>query len=115
MRKKFIRNILTICVLFAAIPELEAQEPVNIEPHGFALGFNFGMTDLWGNVGTQSILDHYYNKTYWGNTHYMGGLYARYCIHPALAVRLGASYATLYATDDWNYAQAIKSTNMGTD
>ena len=45
----------------------------------------------------------------------MGGLFGRYSVHPSFAIRLGVSYGTLYATDQYNYEKAIKAKTVGED
>ena len=101
MRKTFVRCLLAFGLLTAVIPASHAQKSY-IEPEGFSIGFNFGMTDLWGDVGTKSILDHYTNEGYFDQPCFMGGLYGRYTIHPAAVVRFGLNYGVAYASDDWN-------------
>ena len=76
---------------------------------------NFGMADLWADVGTKSILDHYANGEYWNKPTFMGGLFLRYCAHPALSFRLGTNYGTLYATDKWNKDKAQKAESIEED
>lgn len=101
MRKNFARCLLVFGLLTAIIPASHAQKSF-IEPEGFSIGMNFGMTDLWGDVGTKSILDHYTNKGYFDQPCFTGGMYTRYTIHPALAVRWGINWGTVYAADNWN-------------
>lgn len=74
-----------------------------------------GMADLWGNVGTQSPLEHYTNSKYFDKVTFMGGMFGRYSIHPCLSVRMQLAYGTLYATDKWNYDLAKKATSEGQD
>jgi opacity protein-like surface antigen len=101
MRKKLIRCLLVFGLLTATIPAANAQFSY-IEPEGFAIGMNFGMTDLWGDVGTQSVIDHYTNDQYTNNINFTGGMFGRYTIHPAACVRFGVNYGVYYATDKWN-------------
>ena len=101
MRKKFARCLLVFGLLTATLPAANAQMSA-IEPEGFSIGMNFGMTDLWGDVGTQSIIDHYTNDQYTSRVSFTGGMYGRYCIHPAAVVRFGINYGVYYATDKWN-------------
>jgi opacity protein-like surface antigen len=111
-----LRSILTLCLGVAAIPAAKSQNSsIYIEPNGFSLGTNFGMTDLWGDVGTKSILDHYTNGKYFKNPMFMGGVFVRYSAHPAFAVRMGVNYGTLYATDSWNEKGFEKSTSIKDD
>ena len=64
------------------------------------------MTDLWGDVGTQGILDHYTNDRYTDKVNFMGGMYGRYTIHPSVVARFGINYGVLYANDNWNESKA---------
>src|SRR5690606_1098727 len=50
------RSILTLCIGVAAIAPAKAQSPLYVEPPGWSLGVNFGLTDLWGDVGTKTIV-----------------------------------------------------------
>ncbi len=101
MRKNFARCLLVFGLLTASLPASHAQKSY-IEPEGFSIGMNFGMTDLWGDVGTQSILDHYSNGGYFDQPCFTGGMFGRYAIHPALGVRFGVNWGTYYAADNWN-------------
>lgn len=112
MRKNIIRSILPICICVLTIKDSYAQlghSKEYVEPPGWSLGVTAGLADLWGDVGTQSIIDHYANGSYWGNPHFMGGLFVRYSAHPAFAMRLGISYGSLYADDKWNKDKAEKA------
>lgn len=80
-----------------------------IEYRGFSLGTNIGMTDLWGDVGTKSVLDHYTNNKYWDDPHFMGGLFVRYTHLPGLAFRAGANYGKVFADDNWNQQYAVET------
>lgn len=105
MRKAFIRSILFLCISTITIGESNAQlgqSKEYVEPPGWGLGMNVGLSDLWGDVGTKSVIDHYANDKYWNKPCFMGGLFARYSAHPAFAIRFGISYGTLYANDNWN-------------
>jgi len=118
MRKTFIRSIFTLCLSAAAVTAANAQlghSKEYVEPPGWSVGMNIGLLDLWGDVGTKSIMDHYTNPKYWGKPHFMGGIFVRYTAHPALAMRLGVNYGTLYATDEWNQAKAEKATSIEDD
>lgn len=109
MRKKLIRSILTLSITAAAAGSASAQlghSKEYVEPPGWSVGMNIGLLDLWGDVGTKSIIDHYTNGKYWNKPHFMGGVFVRYSAHPAFAMRLGGSYGTLYATDEWNESMA---------
>lgn len=117
MRKKLIRSLLVIGIsattlsAFAqpAIPRKYVEHP------GFSVGVNFGLSDLWGDVGTQGVLDHYANKRYWQKPHFMGGIMMRYSGHPALAFRANINYGTLYATDEWNIDKAEDAQSIEDD
>ncbi len=121
MRKKLLRSIITLCLGMAGAAVGTAQTnhlyrmPEYVEPPGWSVGMNLGMTDLWGDVGTKSIVDHYNNDKYWGSPKFMGGLYGRYTAHPALALRLGVNYGTLYASDNFNYSKAKKASSIEDD
>src|SRR5690606_19578336 len=82
-----------------------------IEQRGFSLGTNIGQSDLWGDVGTKSILDHYLNDVYTEdiikNMRLMGGFFVRYTHVPGISFRLGVNYGVLYATDEWNREKAM--------
>lgn len=118
MRKRLVRSIITLCVGIGAATFATAQTnrlfhmPEYVDPPGWSVGVNMGMSDLWGDVGTKSIVDHYNNDKYWDNPKFMGGLYARYMPHPAFGVRLGVNFGTLYASDNWNYSKAKKATSI---
>ena len=116
MRTSNIRNILLFCCCFAASTRAQAQSFERLDVSGsWAVGMTLGMSDLWGDVGTQSIVDHYNNGKYFSNMHFMGGVFGRFAVHPALALRLGISYGTVYASDAWNYDAAKKQTTIGGD
>ncbi len=85
------------------------------EPVGWSLGLTVGMSDLWGDVGTKSPIDHYANSEYWSNTKFMGGLYMRYAFKPAIAARLSANFGTLYANDNWNKSKAESAESLNDD
>ncbi len=85
-----------------------------LEQRGFSLGLNMGVADLWSDVGTKSLIDHYSNG-YFNDIHGMGGVFIRYSHIPGLAYRLGMSYGTLYATDAWNKKKAGTSEGVDSD
>ncbi|HRO43155.1 MAG TPA: hypothetical protein PL009_09995 [Flavipsychrobacter sp.] len=118
MRKTFIRSIFTLGIAAAATSTANAQlghSKEYIEPPGWSIGTTAGLADLWSDVGTKSIIDHYGNSKYWGKPHFMGGLFVRYSAHPAFAIRLGANYGTLYANDDWNEQKARTAASTNED
>src|ERR1044072_7783760 len=100
MRNRLVRSLLTICLGASLLPAADAQikrekkyrDPDYAEPPGWSVGMNIGMSDLWGDVGTKSLIDHYYNDEYWHSPKFMGGIYARYRAAPALAIRLGVNH-----------------------
>lgn len=123
MRKTFLRSILFLSLAGATAVPAEAQrrydrgwmEPELSEPIGWSLGVTVGLSDLWGDVGTKSPIDHYANSEYWGATRFMGGGYLRYAFHPAIAARLSANFGTLYANDNWNKSKAEKADKLDDD
>ncbi|XZF13361.1 outer membrane beta-barrel protein [Chitinophagaceae bacterium MMS25-I14] len=116
MRNRMLHSILALCISTAAVTTVKAQTPQEmIEPSGWALGMNVGLSDLWGDVGTKSAIDHYSNSQYIKKPMFMGGLYGRYSIHPSFDIRLGVNYGTLYATDKWNEHNANKATSLTDD
>ncbi len=122
MRTMFLRSVLTLSLGAAAVTASaqrkwirDYKEPEFSEPIGWSLGVTTGLSDLWGDVGTKSAVDHYGNSEYWSNPKFMGGLYLRYTAHPALAFRLSASFGTLYANDNWNKSKAESATSLEDD
>lgn len=121
MRKRLVRSIIALYAGVAIATVATAQTnrlfrmPEYIDPPGWSLGINLGMSDLWGDVGTKSMIDHYTNDKYWSRPKFMGGLYGRYLPHPALGIRLGVNFGTLYASDDFNYSKAKKATSIEDD
>lgn len=117
MRKNIVRSLLALTVSASAFTAV-AQPAIPreyVEMPGFSLGVNFGMTDLWGDVGTQGIVDHYANSNYWDKPCFMGGMFGRYLGHPMLAARFGINYGTLYANDNWNQDKAEKAKSTEED
>jgi len=88
------------------------RDPDFVEPSGWSLGGTIGISDLWGDVGTKSIIDHYNNGSYSGEIKLMGSLYARYTFSPSLSARLAVSHGTLYASDKWNLDKAKEAGNI---
>lgn len=90
-----------------------------VEQRGFSLGANFGQTDIWGDVGTKSVLDHYINDNYYtdlgDNMRFMGGMFVRYTYVPGISFRLGVNYGKLYATDEWNEEKALQAETIQDD
>ncbi len=117
MRAKSIRNLLTIVIAACSATATYAQDAsrVFIEPSGWSIGTNFGLADMWGDVGTKTLIDHYTNSKYFDKVTFMGGMFGRYTIHPCLGVKFGLNYGTIYATDEWNYDKAKVSASQGSD
>ncbi|MCW3124283.1 MAG: hypothetical protein JWQ38_3775, partial [Flavipsychrobacter sp.] len=117
MQARFIRNLLIMCMSVAVSYSANAQNAsrIYIEPNGWSIGTNLGTSDLFGDVGTQSAVVHYTNSKYFDHMAFMGGMFGRYTIHPAMAVKLGINYGALYATDNWNYDLALAAPNQGID
>ncbi len=121
-----IAGLLTVGVM-AVHTQSQAQHEYDwghpdipyIEQRGFSLGVNVGSADLWGDVGTKSVLDHYNNDVYlddiFGNMRFMGGLFVRYTHIPGVSFRLGINYGSLYATDEWNKEKALKAEFINDD
>ncbi len=108
MRRKLGRSLLVLILSAGTIPAL-AQPAIPrkyVEHPGWSLGWTVGLSDLWGDVGTQSPIDHYVNSKYWDKPCFMGGMFARYTAHPMFAIRASINYGTLYANDNWNYDKA---------
>jgi len=116
MLARSVRCIVAMCMV-ASSTTLLAQDAsrIYVEPTGFSIGTSFGTTDLWGDVGTKTVVDHYTNSKYFDKVVFMGGMFGRYTIHPALSLRLSGNYGTLYATDKWNYDKAKKASSQGDD
>lgn len=117
MRKKLLRSLLIIG--FSATTAAAVAQPAiprkYVEHPGWAIGVTFGVADLWGDVGTQGIVDHYANEKYYKKPHFMGGLLMRYTAHPVLGIRFNLNYGTLYATDEWNITKAKTATSVEDD
>ncbi len=117
MQARFIRNLLVFCMSVAAGHAANAQNAarIYIEPNGWSIGTNAGLSDMFGDIGTQSAVDHYTNSNYIKRVAFMGGMFGRYTIHPALALKLSLNYGSLYASDKWNYDLAIVAKTQGDD
>ena len=114
MRARYFRYCF-ILILAVTVANTHAQDAsrIYIEPTGWAMGTNFGLADLWGDVGTLSPIDHYSNGKYFDNITFMGGMFGRYTIHPALAAKVSLNYGTIFATDEWNEDLAKVATTQG--
>ena len=79
----FIAGLMTVGITVLASNQMNAQDRYEknswrnshsydwgnpdipyIEQRGFSLGVNMGQADLWGDVGTKSVMDHYTNDVY---------------------------------------------------
>lgn len=123
MRINFLRTlIVTAGIGIAALPAAYAQQkwtryraPEFVERPGWSVGMNFGMSDLWGDVGTKSPLYHYANSKYWDRPHFMGGVFTRYALHPGFVFRAAINYGSVYANDNFNYDLAKKAATTEED
>ena len=113
MQARFFRNLLVFCICIAIAQTTNAQDAsrIYVQPDGWAIGTDIGTTDLWGDVGTKSIINHYTNSKYTDKICFMGGMFARYSVHPCFGIRMMLNYGVLYATDKWNY-DATKGTSL---
>lgn len=117
MRKSLIRSLLVIGISATTISAF-AQPAIPrkyVENPGVSVGMNFGLADLWGDVGTAGPVDHYANERYWSKPHFMGGIFMRFTGHPSMALRLNLNYGTLYANDDWNINKAKDAKSIEED
>jgi len=116
MKARFIRNLAALYFCGASFAA-QAQDAhrLYVEPDGWAIGIHAGLSDLWGNVGTQSPIDHWTNSKYFDKVAFMGGMLGRYNVHPCFGIRFQLGYGSLYATDRWNYDKAKVSATQGTD
>lgn len=106
MQAKVIRifSVLCIALAFSQVADAQKYRPFRayVDQDGWAIGMNVGMTDLWGDVGTNAAIDHYGNSGYFDKVNFMGGLFGRYTFHPSFSVRMMLNYGSFYATDRWN-------------
>lgn len=107
MQAKVIRILSVFCIAIALSYSATAQKNralrLYVDQDGWSIGTNFGLSDMWGDVGTKSAMDHYANSKYFDKVAFMGGMFARYSIHPTLSVRMMLNFGSVYATDEWNY------------
>src|SRR5580704_13743339 len=118
MQARFIRNLLVLCICMALISRTAIAQNasrVYVEPDGWAVGVDAGLSDLWGDIGTKSFINHYANSKYFDKVTFMGGLFGRYSVHPCFSIRLQLNYGSLYATDKWNYDLAKNASSEGDD
>lgn len=107
MQAKIIRilSVLCVAVMVNSVATAQKFRPLRayVQPDGWSIGVNIGTTDLWGDVGTKSPLDHYTNSKYFDKVSFMGGMFGRYSFHPSFNIRFGLNFGSAYATDAWNY------------
>ncbi len=117
MRARSLRNLIILFIAAATATSSRAQDAsrIYIEPTGWSIGVNLGTTDMWGDIGTKSILDHYTNSKYFDKIVGMGGMFGRYTIHPCLDARFWINFGAVYATDEWNYDKAVLASSQGDD
>lgn len=117
MRAKSLRNLIIILLAVLSKEKSLGQDAsrIYIEPTGWSIGTHFGMTDLWGDVGTKSFLDHYTNSKYFDKVCFMGGMNGRYTFHPCLNVKMSLGFGTFFAKDEWNYDKAKLTSDQGED
>ncbi|MES2701707.1 MAG: hypothetical protein V4649_03660 [Bacteroidota bacterium] len=118
MQTWFTRNLLVLCfgmaVSSTAVAQMDAYR-VYVEPDGWSIGTNFGLSDLWGDVGTKSFVSHYTNSGYFDRVAFMGGMFGRYTVHPCFGIRFAANIGSVFATDKWNKDLAEVATTQGDD
>jgi len=106
MQAKLIRILSALCLVALVSGSAVAQQHrpfrVYTEPDGWSIGMNFGMTDMWGDVGTKTAVDHYMNSKYFDKVAFMGGMFGRYSFHPFFALRFHVNIGTRSATYLWN-------------
>jgi Domain of unknown function (DUF6089) len=117
MRFRYILSLLFLLFCMAFTRTSNAQDAFReyVNQDGWSIGMHVGLADLWGDIGTKSMVTHYTNNKYFDKVAVIGGLFGRYSIHPCLAVRLQLGYGTLYATDKWNSAAANTVSLQGDD
>lgn len=120
MQAKVIRILSILCIAVAMSQSVTAQRNrayrLQVDQDGWSIGTSIGMSDLWGDVGTKGFIDHYTNSKYLDKVAFIGGLFGRYTIHPALNLRFNFNAGSVYATDTWNY-DGVLATGLeeGTD
>jgi len=115
MQAKVIRilSVLGVAVIMnlSAVAQTFRPSRVFVEPDGWSIGTNIGLSDLWGDVGTKGPVDHYTNSKYFDKVTFMGGMFGRYSFHPCFAARFMLNFGSFYATDEWNY-DGVKGKNL---
>lgn len=116
MRNKVICTLISSVFALGFANSAKAQPNKDyIERSAWSLGINIGNSDLWGDIGTQKVMDHYMNDNYSKHMRPMVGLFSRYTFHPALVFRAGLSYGMLSAADNMNVNLAKKSQKYESD
>ena len=117
MQARFTRILLVLCLIVATGYNGMAQNAarIYIEPNGWSIGTNAGLSDLWGDVGTKTAVDHYTNSKYFDKVAFMGGMFGRYTVHPVFGIRFMMNFGTVYATDKWNLDKAKLAVTQGDD
>lgn len=116
MRNKIFCSIFSTVVALGLAQTAQAQPDKDyIERKGWSLGMTLGSSDLWGDIGTNKVKDHYMNANYGDHVRPFGGLYVRYTLHPAFVLRGGINYGMLSAGDNMNVDLAKKAVKYESD
>lgn len=116
MRNKIIYSIFSTVLLLGMTQTAKAQPDKDyIERKGWSLGMTLGNSDLWGDIGTNKMLDHYTNSNYSKHMRPFGGLYVRHTLHPSFVLRAGINYGMLSAGDNMNADLAKKAKTYESD
>lgn len=116
MRVTIFRITLSFLVCCSTIIRTGAQTILREDvPGTFSVGASLGISDLWGDVGTKSVADHYLNSQYTKKFYSISGLFGRLSLHPSVAARVNLNYGMLSATDRSNYDKAKKATSFADD
>lgn len=116
MRNKVIGSLCTTFLALGMAQTAQAQlDREYIERKGWSLGVTIGNSDLWGDIGTKSPIDHYANMNYSNYARPFGGLYVRHTFRPSLVFRAGINYGTVSAGDDMNVDLAKKADKYESD
>jgi hypothetical protein len=99
-----ILSVLFVAAMISQSAVAQKYRPLRdyVEPDGWSIGMNIGKSELWGDVGTKSPIDHFANGKYLDKVSFMGGIYGRYHFHPSLAIRFALNFGSVTATDEWN-------------
>lgn len=116
MRNKVIRSFCTTVLILGVSGSALAQPDKDyLEKKGWSLGLTVGNSDLWGDIGTQKMLDHYTNSNYGNYMMPFAGVFTRFLYHPGFTVRTGFNYGMLAAGDDMNVDLAKKAEKYESD